>query len=158
MKKRLFIFFLLPIVVLASAQSYYSSKLNLANFLIRMYKDSPFSGVRVVDDYETDYLISVLALEKSRYQNESTMERVASVKAATQVSRYVNGSVPNSTFIIRTRENADGGDDTEILELIQESTAGYVKDLELLTSFWVEDGSQKVFIYCTSLEQEKKKH
>lgn len=133
------------------AQSYNSDKVSFTNFLVRMYNNSPFEGVRAVDDYEHAYLISVLVLDKSKYKTESVMNRVASVKAMAQASRYFNGSNITQDMIIRTSEKSDGSADTEIIENIRENSVGYVKALEQLTNFTREDGMQ-VFIFIKQLD------
>ena len=135
----------------AHAQSYNAELTALTNFLVRMYNNAPFEGVRVVEDYEEAYLLSVLALEKSKYPNESTMDRVASVKAMSQASRFFNGSNITQDFIIHTSEKTDGSNDIEIIENIRENSIGYVRQLELLTSFIRTDGLQ-VFIFTKRLE------
>lgn len=134
------------------AQSYNSDKVSFTNFLIRMYNNAPFEGVRAVDDYDHAYLISVLALDKAKYKTESALNRVASVKAMAQASRYFNGSDITQDMIIRTSEKADGHSDTEIIENIREHSVGYVKALEQLTNFTREDGMQ-VFIFIKMLEE-----
>ncbi len=134
------------------AQSYDSDKVSFTNFLIRMYNNAPFEGVRAVDDYDHAYLISVLALDKAKYKTESALNRVASVKAMAQASRYFNGSNITQDMIIRTSEKADGRSDTEIIENIREHSVGYVKALEQLTNFTREDGMQ-VFIFIKMLEE-----
>ena len=116
-----------------------------------MYNESPFEGVRIVDDYNATYLISVLALDKNKYKTETVLNRLASVKAMAQASRYVNGSNISVEMIIHTREQSDGKSDTEIIENIRESSFGHVKSLELLTSFTHQDNYQ-VFIYLKKLE------
>lgn len=83
------------------AQSYNSDKVAFTNFLIRMYNNAPFEGVRAVDDYERAYLISVLALDKTKYKTEAVLNRVASVKAMAQASRYFNGANITQDMIIR---------------------------------------------------------
>lgn len=133
------------------AQSYNSDKVSFTNFLVRMYNNAPFEGVRAVDDYEHAYLISVLALDKAKYKTESAMNRVASVKAMAQASRYFNGSNITQDMIIRTSEKSDGSSDTEIIENIHENSVGYVKALEQLINFTREDGMQ-VFIFIKQLE------
>lgn len=117
-----------------------------------MYNSAPFEGVRVVEDYEATYLLSVLTLEKSKYPNESTMNRVASVKAMSQASRFFNGSNITSDIIIRTTEKSDGTGDTEIIENIKENSVGYVKQLEMLTSFAAKDTGWQVFMYFKELD------
>lgn len=136
------------------AQSYNSDKVAVTNFLIRMYNDAPFEGVRVVDDYEQAYLVSVLALDKAKYKTDAILNHVASVKAMAQASRYFNGSNITQDLIIHTSEKADGSNDTEIIENIRENSVGYVKQLEQLTNFTREDGLQ-VFIFIKELENLK---
>ena len=141
----------------AKAQSYNAERTALTNFLVRMYNSAPFEGVRVVEDYENAYLLSVLTLEKSKYPNESTMNRVASVKAMSQASRFFNGSNITSDIIIRTSEKSDGSSDTEIIENIKENSVGYVKQLEMLTNFPSKDDGWQVFMYFKKLDLDKEK-
>lgn len=150
--KRGFILLNLFIIALGiHAQSYNSDKVSFTNFLVRMYNSAPFEGVRAVDDYDHAYLISVLALDKAKYKTEAVLNRVASVKAMAQASRYFNGSNITQDMIIHTSEKSDGSTDTEIIENIREHSVGYVKALEQLTNFTREDGMQ-VFIFIKQLE------
>ncbi len=150
-------FLIIIIAVLSSvglsAQSYNQEKTALTNFLVRMYENAPFNGVRAVEDYDNAYLMSVVKLDKAKYKSESALNRVASVKAMSQASRFFNGSSITEDMIIRTTENADGTSDTEIIENIREHSVGYVKQLEQLTNFTDKDG-QQVFIFITSLKME----
>ena len=139
----------------AQAQSYSSDKVAFTNFLVRMYNNAPFEGVRAVNDYNNAYIISVLALDKAKYKTESVLNRVASVKAMAQASRYFNGANITDDMIIHTTEKADGTSDTEIIEEIRENSIGYVKTLEQLTNFTREDGLQ-VFIFITDININKK--
>ena len=151
MVKKLFIVITMCAVSISTmAQGYNTEKTALTNFLVRMYENAPFEGVRAVDDYEQQYLISVLTLEKAKYTNESVMFRVAGVKAMSQASRFFNGSSINSDLIIRTSEKSDGTGDTEMIETINEKSVGFVKSLELLTNFEIENG-RMVFIYFTPI-------
>ncbi len=157
MNKKIILSTLLLLVSLGiHAQSYNSDRVAFTNFLIRMYNSAPFEGVRAVDDYDIAHLISVLALDKSKYKSESVMNRVASVKAMAQASRFFNGSSISENLIIRTSEKSNGESDTEIIEDIRENSIGYVKALEQLTNFTATDGKQ-VFIFITPLKQEKDK-
>lgn len=136
------------------AQSYNQGRTALTNFLIRMYENAPFEGVRAVDDYEQQYLISVLTLDPTKYGgNESAMFRVAGVKAMSQASRFFNGSSITSDLIIRTSEKSDGSADTEMIETIKENSVGFVKALELLSNFPLPDG-RMVFIYFTPVSMQ----
>lgn len=152
MNKILTCFLFLCFVLGLKAQSYSSDKVSLTNYLVRMYNNAPFEGVRAVDDYDNAYLISVLALDKDKYKTESVLNRVASVKAMANASRYLNGSNITQDMIIRTSEKSDGSNDTEIIESIHENSVGYVKALEQLTNFTRNDGLQ-VFIFITKINK-----
>lgn len=135
------------------AQSYNQERTALTNFLIRMYENAPFYGVKAVEDYDNAYLMSVVKLDKVKYKSESTLNRVASVKAMSEASRFFNGSNITEDMIIRTTEKADGTSDTEIIGNIREHSVGYVKQLEQLTNFIAEDG-QQVFIFIAPLKKD----
>ena len=132
------------------AQSYNQERTALANFLVRMYENEPFDGVKAVEDYDDAYLMSVVKLDKAKYKSESTLNRVASVKAMSQASRFFNGSNITDDMVILSTEKSDGTSDTEIIENIRENSVGYVKQLEQLTNFQASDG-QQVFIFITPL-------
>lgn len=135
---------------LIHSQNYNQERTALTNFLIRMYENSPFDGVRAVEDYENAYLMSVVKLDITKYKNDSDLNRVASVKAMSQASRFFNGSNISSDLIIRTSENNDGVSETEIIENIREHSSGYIKQLEQLTNFPSSD-NKVVFIFLTPL-------
>ncbi|WP_302591127.1 hypothetical protein [uncultured Muribaculum sp.] len=136
--------------ILAYSQSYNQERTALANFLVRMYENAPFDGVKAVEDYDNAYLMSVVKLDKEKYKTESALNRVATVKAMSQASRFFNGSSITDDMIIRTTKSADGTSGTEITENIREHSVGYVKQLEHLTNFLSKDG-QQVFIFITPL-------
>ena len=142
------VFLSLMVALGVQAQSYNSDRISFTNFLIRMYNNAPFEGVRVVDDYDKVYLISVLALDKGMYKNEAMLNRVASVKAMAQASRFFNGSNITQDMFIRSSVKSDGTSDAEIIENIRENSVGYVKALEQLTNFARKDGLL-VFIFIS---------
>jgi hypothetical protein len=149
---------LLPLFILVSlksnAQSFNSDKTSLANFVKRMYNASPFEGVKVVEDYEHKYFMSVISLEKAKYTSESTMNRVAQVKAQSQANTFFNGSTITSDLVIRTKETngKDGNSSvTETIETIKENASGFTQGLELLNNFDNADGKRMVFIYYREL-------
>lgn len=139
-------------VICGFAQNYNQERAALTNFLVRMYENAPFDGVKAVEDYDNAYLMSVVKLDKTKYKSESVLNRVASVKAMSQASRFFNGSNITDDMIIRTTEKADGSSDTEIIENIRENSVGYVKQLEQLTNFAAPDGHH-VFIFITPLNK-----
>lgn len=157
MKKIIFVILFAIISLGIDAQGYSGDKVAFINFLVRMYNNAPFDGVRAVNDYDNAYLISVLALDSSKYQNnENVINRVASVKAMAQASRFLNGSNITQDTIIHTTEKNDGTSDTEIIENIHENSVGYVKAMEQLTNFKRSDG-KLVFIFATLLKNDKPK-
>ena len=150
--KKIFCFLLLILMPTAFySQSFNADKTALTNFLIRMYKHAPFD-VKVVNDYNDNYLVSAVVLDPAKYGgNESTMLRVASVKAMSQASRYFNGSQISMDLIITTTEQSDGEVKTEVIEKIKENSIGYVNQLEHLSNF-DNDSGQKVFLYVKQME------
>ena len=79
------------------------------------------------------------------------MNRVASVKAASQASKYFNGSQLTSDYIIRTIETSNLKVETQIIEEINEHSSGYINMLEMITSF-SDDDNNMVFIFGKKLE------
>jgi hypothetical protein len=133
------------------SQSFNADKTALTNFLIRMYKHAPFD-VKVVNDYNDNYLVSAVVLDPTKYGgNESTMLRVASVKAMSQASRYFNGSQISMDLIITTTEQSDGEVNTEVIEKIKENSIGYVNQLEHLSNYTNDEGKQ-VFLYMKQID------
>lgn len=142
------VFLYLMVAFGVQAQSYNSDRISFTNFLIRMYNNAPFEGVRVVNDYDNAYLISVLTLDKGIYKTEGVLNRVASVKAMAQASRFFNGSNITQDMVIRTSKKSGSTSDMEIIENIRENSVGYVKALEQLTNFVRKDGLL-VFIFIS---------
>lgn len=133
-----------------SAQSINDEKMALTNFLKRMYNAVPFEGVKIMDDYNHQYLVSVLSLEKAKYPSISTMMRVGQVKAQSQASNYINGTSVSTDLIIKTTETTENGTPksvVETLESIREKATGFVNGLELLTNFDIEEGKRHLFMY-----------
>jgi hypothetical protein len=142
------------------SQSYNDDKTSMANYLKRMYNNTPFEGVKVLESAEGNYFISVISLEKAKYTSQSTMMRVAQVKAQSQANTFFNGSTISSDFIIKTTEEKQKDSTTtkttiETIEAIRENSIGFVKAMELLTNFDIEDGKRMVFIYYKELENKK---
>lgn len=151
MNRRFFLLMFVLLPILMVAQNFNADKTALTNFLIRMYKHAPYD-VKVVNDYSDNYLVSAVVLDPAKYGgNESTMLRVASVKAMSQASRYFNGSSITADLLITTKEDAEGNANTEIIEKIKENTVGYVNQLEHLSNFTNDDGKQ-VFLYMKQID------
>lgn len=145
---------LMVLCSIAPAQNFNREKQSWVNYIVRMYNNSPFEGVKVVDDNSSKNLIVVLSLDPAKYAgNESTMGRVAAVKAQSQASRFFSGSDVTTDIIIKTSES-ETDTSVETIETIKEKSAGLVKSLELLTTFVPNDDSgRKVFLFSTPIDQ-----
>jgi len=157
--KKILPFLLLGFSIFANAQSFNDDKTIFANFIKRMYTTSPFEGVKVVDDYEHQYLISVLSLEKAKYtSNPSAMDRVAQVKAQSQANTFLNGATISSDLIIKTTEQKSKDSTSvivETIETIKQNAMGFTRGLELLTNFENKDGKRMVYVYMREMKVEK---
>lgn len=151
MKNNLTSILLLLIAFSGYSQSINEDKTSLTNFIKRMYNSAPFEGVKVIDDYDHQYFISVLSLEKGKYPNEAMMNRVAQVKGQSQANIFFNGSTISSDLVIKTTENKSTDKPAtsalETIESIKENAMGFVKSMELLTNFDNPDGKRMVFIF-----------
>lgn len=156
MKKLLLLLFI-GFAFSSYGQGFNDDKTALSNFLKRMYNSSPFEGVKLVNDYDNEYIISVLSLEKGT-KSFSILSRVAQVKVQRQVSTFFNGSTITAEFIIKTtEEKADSSEvqtTVETIEKIKENSVGFVNGLELLTNFDIEEGNRMLFIYIKKINED----
>lgn len=138
-----------------SAQSFNEDKTAFSNFVERMYRYKPFEGVKIVEDYSQVYLVSALSLPANKYPNESMMMRVANVKAQSQASTFLNGSEITMDMVLTTEEktNSDGVKEltTAMIESIKENSVGFVRAMELLTSFEIDNGDRVLFVYIKEM-------
>jgi 6-pyruvoyl-tetrahydropterin synthase len=121
-----------------------------------MYKATPFDGVKIIDDYDHQYLVSVLSLDKAKYTSPSIMNRVAQVKAQSQANTYLNGSNTNMDLVIKTREQKTGEKTetvVESIESIKQNAVGFSQGLELLTNFDDETSKRMVFIFYREIQK-----
>ena len=151
-------FFLLFITLSSFSQSFNEDKTAFSNFLKRMYTAKPFEGVKIVDDYDHKYLISVISLDKAKYTSESIMNRVAQVKAQSQASTFLNGATISMDMVITTKESKDSTNNittiVETVEQIKQNSVGFSQGLELLTSFDNTNSLRMVFIYIRELKKQ----
>ncbi len=153
--KKIFLFLSLTIALSAIAQSFNDDKTAFSNLIKRMYTTKPFEGVKIVDDYDHQYLISVISLEKAKYTSESIMNRVAQVKAQSQASTFLNGATISMDMVITTKESKDSTKNVttivETVERIKQNSVGFSQGLELLTNFDNANSLRIVYIYIREL-------
>lgn len=136
-----------------NAQGYDQERIQLAKFIERMYNNAPFDGCRIVDDYDNSYLLSVVALDKSKYKTAQMMNRVAEVKSQRNAGEFFNGSQSYTEMTIKTPKGEEHKSDmTEVYELIRVNSIGYVRQMQLLTSFEDSAGMQ-VFVYYKKVDK-----
>ena len=136
------------------AQSYDQERTALKNFLVRMYKAEPFEGVKIVSDYDNNYVLSVVLLKDSG--SETAMNRVAQVKSQRQVSQYLDGEVSiKSETIIRTTEKVKKEKTIEeIIDIIHEHSVGFTKAMEVLAVIDAKD-NHKCYMFYRKVEEMK---
>ncbi len=139
-------------------QSINDEKNVLSNFIKRMYTASPFEGVKIIDDYDHQYLVSVISLDKAKYTSESIMNRVAQVKAQSQASTFLNGATISMDMVITTKDTKDSTNNVETIvetvEQIKQNSVGFSQGLELLTNFDDSGSLRMVFIYIRELKKQ----
>lgn len=149
-------FLVLFLFVTSKAQSFNEDKTAFSNFLKRMYASTPFEGVKIVDDYNHQYLVSVISLDKAKYTSESIMNRVAQVKAQSQASTFLNGATISMDMVITTKESKDSSNNVktivETVEQIKQNSVGFSQGLELLTNFDNADNLRMVYIFIVELK------
>ena len=154
--KKLLIFLSIGFCINVSAQSFNDDKTAFTNFLKRMYKASPFEGIKIVDDYDHQYLLSVISLDKEKYSNPSMMNRVAQVKAQSQANTFLNGANISMDMVIKTTEKSSGESTNTIVESIEsikQNSRGFTQGLELLANFDNEKSKRMVFMYYREIKE-----
>lgn len=132
-------------------------KIVLSNFIKRMYSATPFDGVKIMDDYDHQYLVSVISLDKAKYTNPSIMNRVAQVKAQSQANTFLNGATISMEMIIKTTEQKTKDSNNtlvETIESIKQNSMGFSQGLELLTNFDNDDEKRMVFVYFREITKQ----
>lgn len=134
------------------AQGYNAENSALANFLIRMYNNTPFEGVKVVSDYDNDYLLSVVHVKNSG--SESSMSRVAQVKSQRQVCQFLNGivSISSETIIRTTEDRSSGRSIEEVTDIIREHSIGFTRAMQTLTVIDTPSG-EKCYMFYRKIDE-----
>ncbi len=136
--------------------SFNEDKVAFSNYIQRMYKFKPFEGVKFVEDYDDAFLISVLSLPVDKYPNQSMMMRLADVKAQSQASTFLNGSNITMDMVMSTSETEtpEGVKSSTVtmIESIKQNASGFVKALELLSNFEIDNGERMLFICMKKMD------
>ena len=76
----------------------------LAKYITNLYNESPFEGVKIVEEKDVSYLISLSIQVVSGHKTSSTKNRVAQIKARRNAMVFLNGSNITSETILKTGE------------------------------------------------------
>ena len=143
---------LLFLPLTGKCQNFNSERIAWVKYLQRMYKSSPFDGIKVLEDTDGSYLLSVLKLDPNKYGNkQNVIFRIATIKAQEQASRFFNSSKITCSDILIQTKDANNNDSTMIIEKIQSDLVGFVKGLELVNSFQ-DEKNNIVFIYASKIK------
>jgi hypothetical protein len=151
------IFLLISLISFQSfGQSFNEDKKSIDNYIKRMYSMKPFEGVKIIEDYNDTYLISVLSLPANKYPNQSTLMRVAEVKSQSQSSTFLNGSNISMDMVMSTIESENNSKVKEtttiMVETIKQNSNGFVKSMELLTNFDISGGERILFVFIKKID------
>jgi hypothetical protein len=152
--KKLILLLSLALSITATAQSFNDDKTAFSNFMKRMYTAAPFEGVKIVDDNNNQFIISVISLDKAKYSDPSVMNRIAQVKAQSQANTFLNGATISMDMVIKTSEIKTSSSNTTLVETIEslkQNSSGFTQGLELLTNFDNADGKKLVLIYMREI-------
>ncbi len=138
----------LSLSVMLKAQGYDQQRVLLSNFVERMYKSSPFTGCRIVEDYDNNYFIAVVEMDSKKYASSTVMNRVAEVKSQRIAGEFFYGTQSYAEFVIKTPKKAEQEvetDDTAVIDILRTTSIGFIRQLQLLTTFKLHE--QQVYIY-----------
>lgn len=147
-----FVIFLLPIE--SFAQGYDEERIALGNFIVRLYENNPFEGVRIVADYNNDYLLSAVLVKNNG--NETASNRIAQVKNNRQVSVFINGlvTIDSKTIILTKKDVQQKKSNEEIIEILHESSVGMVRGMEILRVIDRPD-NYRCYLFYRKIEEMK---
>ena len=132
---------------LCFSQDKCENKIEDLKSIIEQNKETYTDGAKYVFVKGCKFLIGV-GTASTNSKTVSSMSRIASIKARREVSNLINGTKVTSESIITTEEiiSDEMVSFAEVFkDEIQESSIGYVQDMELLTTFKSANG--KTFIY-----------
>ncbi|HPF02235.1 MAG TPA: hypothetical protein PLV06_06175 [Bacteroidales bacterium] len=143
-----------------SGQTISPEMISLGNFVKRMYEASPFEGVKIVEDYNKSYLISVVMLDKTKYASDIEMNKVAAIKARSNVGKFLNGTDITTDFLIQTEEKKSDTGRTEVItyDIVRERSVGIVEAMQTLISFNASNGKYYVYVLFREYTDIIKKH
>ena len=147
----LFFSLLLLRTSLTHGQDFAGDKNSLGNFVRRMYNVQPFNGVKLFQTEDgKDYIISVVEIRNDPSRPESIQSRIATIKAKSYASEFLNGSNISSEVFLITNEVKTKDSiitKTTMQEILSESSTGFIDEFELLIKFNGNDSKQMIYVF-----------
>jgi hypothetical protein len=112
--------------------TYFFSCTPLSKFAKEAYLKQLLTGAKIISAPNSNYFVSVIAMDTLKNTSKQMTDRVALIKAKQQANALFNGSTITSEIIIKTDEVARSTTSTEI---IKEQSMGFVEGLETLLKF-----------------------
>ena len=135
------------------AQEYNTELYDLGQYVQRVYQEEPFDGVRIVENVDCCYLVSVVSEKPS--DNEYATNRKAEVKALSQANTFLNGTRITQNTVLYTKQNSKGYSYEEIEDFIESYSMGYVQTMQIASTFKYRQ--KKVYVFCKKMPMPEKK-
>ena len=126
----------------------------LAKYITNLYNESPFEGVKIVEEKDASYLISLSIQVVSGHKTSSTQNRVAQIKARRNAMVFLNGSNITSQTILKTGETVTNNSVSyyeTYMDEIKENAAGFLDGMQVLTTFTSNNGKEYIYIIYKKL-------
>lgn len=153
MKRYLSLVAAMIIAATSFAQEYNTELYDLGQYVQRVYQEEPFDGVRIVENVDCCYLVSVVSETPS--DNEYATNRKAEVKALSQANTFLNGTRITQNTVLYTKQNSKGYSYEEIEDFIESYSMGYVQTMQIASTFKYR--KKKVYVYCKKMPMPEKK-
>jgi hypothetical protein len=103
----------------------------LEEFITEIIIKKSFEGARIISSPANKFIVTAITLENNKYSDPEVRAKTAFLKAKQTANALVNGSNITSEQIIRTDEN-DEKTEVSNIETIREQSMGFVQGLEFL--------------------------
>ena len=154
MKRIVLAFLFVALSLNLYSREFYSNQEALVGFVKSLYEHTPFDGVRIIQDGDTNYLISVVVYQVGG--NEDVVKRAAALQARANANRFMKDAAITSETIINTTEGSVKDNEkakVELMEVVKKAPEGWAVWMDLLTSFDVLEDNQRVFVYIKEFDK-----
>ena len=132
-----------------NAQNFSEKQSPLASYIQKKYQSAPFEGVKIIESDEGAYLVSLAIVNVASHKTQSTMNRVATIKARRGAMVYLQGSTTTSESILTTSEKVSSNSVSyyeNYMDKISENASGFIDGMTTLTTFKTNKGRDYVYV------------